>query len=161
MVWRHIANAASVTVFSAVLGAKGDALKGIAVEGLARLGDPAKLPDIQAALAGQHADATILTGAFAAAMLSNVSLDRIAEALAKPKLRDQARGYLVDLVPGRMALFSRYLQDPDPKMRADIADALYLADDPVALSLLQPLLTDKDPDVVKSAERAVARLQQR
>ena len=156
----HIANPASVTVFSAVLGAKGDALKGIAVEGLARLGDPAKLPDIQTALAGQHADATILTGAFAKAMLSNASVDAIAEALPKPKLRDQARGYLVDLVPGRLALFSRYLQDPDPKMRADIADTLYLADDPIALSLLQPLLTDKDPDVVKSAERAVARLRQ-
>jgi HEAT repeat protein len=156
----HIANPASVTVFSTVLGAKGDALKGIAVEGLARLGDPAKLPDIQTALAGQHADATILTGAFAKAMLSNASVDAIAEALPKPKLRDQARGYLVDLVPGRLALFSRYLQDPDPKMRADIADTMYLADDPIALSLLQPLLTDKDPDVVKSAERAVARLRQ-
>jgi HEAT repeat protein len=156
----HIGNPASVTVFSTVLGAKGDALKGIAVEGLARLGDPAKLPDIQTALAGQHADATILTGAFAKAMLSNASVDAIAEALPKPKLRDQARGYLVDLVPGRLALFSRYLQDPDPKMRADIADTLYLADDPIALSLLQPLLTDKDPDVVKSAERAVARLRQ-
>ncbi|HEY2149829.1 MAG TPA: HEAT repeat domain-containing protein [Vicinamibacterales bacterium] len=156
----HIANPASVTVFSTLLGAKGDALKGIAVEGLARLGDPAKLPDIQAALAGKYADATMLTGAFARGMLSNASLDPIAEALAKPKLRDQARGYLVELAPGRLALFARYLQDPDAKMRADVADVLYLADDPVALSLLQPLLNDKDSDVVKAAERAVARLRQ-
>jgi HEAT repeat protein len=141
-----------------LLGAKSDALKGIAVEGIARLGDPAKLPDVEAALVGKYADATMLTGAFARGMLSNASLDPIAEALSKPKLRDQARGYLVELAPGRLALFSRYLQDPDPRMRADVADVLYLADDPVALSLLQPLLDDKDPDVVKSAERAVARL---
>jgi HEAT repeat protein len=91
-------------------------------------------------------------------MLSNAPLTPIAEALTRPKLRDQAYQYLVELAPGRSSLFSQQLQDPDPRVRADAIDILALAGDAAALPLVERLLADRDSQVVKSAERAVARL---
>ncbi len=91
-------------------------------------------------------------------MLSNASIDPIGEALAKPKLRAQAKAYLIEIAPGRAGLFTRHVQDPDPRIRADVADALGLSGDPAALPLLEPLLTDRDADTARAAEQAVARL---
>jgi HEAT repeat protein len=99
-----------------------------------------------------------LAGAFAAAVLGDASVDPIVEALSRPKHRDQVRQYLIEIVPGRVAAFARYAQDPDARMRADAADIFGLAGDPAALPILEPLLKDRDPHVALAAERAVARL---
>ena len=56
---------------------------------------------------GEHSDSVALAGAFAAVMLSNASVDPIGEALTNPRLRAQAKGYLIELAPGRLALLSR------------------------------------------------------
>ena len=82
----------------------------------------------------------------------------IAEALTRPKLRDQAYQYLVELAPRRSSLFTPQLEDPDPRVRADAVDILALAGDAAALPLVERLLADRDSQVVKAAERAVARL---
>ena len=50
------------------------------------------------------------------------------------------------------------LEDPDPRVRADAVDILALAGDAAALPLVERLLADRDSQVVKAAERAVARL---
>ena len=47
-----------------------------------------------------------LRHAFASAMLSGASPGPVAEALTRPKLRDQARQYLVELAPGRSSMFA-------------------------------------------------------
>jgi HEAT repeat protein len=154
----HIANPASAPLFTAQLTAKNPAFRGIAVEGLARLGDVSQLAPIQTALAGERSDSMALTGAFASAMLSGAPPGPIAEALTKPKLRDQARQYLVELAPGRSSMFSQQLQDPDARIRMDVLDALALSGDVAALPLVERAITDRDPQVAKAAERAVARL---
>jgi len=154
----HIAYGASAPLFAAQLTAKSAVLRGIAAEGLARLGDASQLPAIQSALAGERADGLLLTGAFASAMLSNAPITPIAEALSRPKLRDQAYQYLVELAPGRSLLFTQQLQDPDPRLRSDALDVLALAGDAAALPLVERLLTDRDAQVARAAERAVARL---
>ena len=71
----------------------------------------------------------VLAGSFASAMLSDGPLDPIVEALAKSRLRDRARWYLVEIAPGRTQAFARYLQDPDPLVRAELVNALGLSDD--------------------------------
>ena len=154
----HIANRASAPLFSAQLAGKNPALKGLAVEGLARLGDAGKVTEIQTALNGERADTLALAGAFANTMLTNAPIDALGEALTKPKLRAQAKQYLLELAPGRAALFSRHLLDPDARIRGDVVDVLGLAGDPAALGLIEPLLTDRDPEVARAAEHAVARL---
>jgi HEAT repeat protein len=154
----RIAHSASAPLFTAQLAAKSAALRGIAVEGLTRLGDAAQLATIQTAVAADSSDSMALTGAFASAMLSGGPLSPIAEALTRPKLRDQAWQYLVELAPGRSPMFTQQLQDPDPKIRTDVIDALALGGDAAALPLVEGALTDRDPQVAKAAERAAARL---
>jgi HEAT repeat protein len=154
----RIANPASVPLFAAQLAGKSSALRGIAIEGLARVGDPAKLADIQIALASDRSEGVALAGAFASATLAGGSADRVTDALTKSKLRDQARRYLVELAPGRAADFTKPLTDPDAHIRLDVVEALGLGGDPAALPLVEPLTKDRDAQVAKAAERAVARL---
>ena len=156
----RIAHPGSAALFTTALSSRTPSLKGIAIEGLARIGDAQQLPAIESALAGERSEPTLLTGRFAAAMLSNGPIDPIAEALARPKLRDQAKQYLIELAAGRTELFSRLLQDPTSHIRADVVDALALGGDLSAMPVVEPLTSDPDPQVARAAERAVARLRQ-
>jgi len=113
---------------------------------------------VETALGTERNAGAALVKDFAAALLSGAPIEPIVSALTKPRLRDQAKAYLVDLVGPRLSAFSVYAQDPDAAIRRDIADVLGLAEDLAALSLAESLLTDRDQQVAKAAERAVARL---
>ncbi|HZP47261.1 MAG TPA: HEAT repeat domain-containing protein [Vicinamibacterales bacterium] len=117
----RIAHASSAPVFTAALAAGSPAQRVIAIEGLARLGDAAALPAIQAAAGRDRSDAMSLALTFAAAALANGAIDPLVDALGRPKLRDQARGYLVDLAPARRADLDRLPQQPG------VGDVLALA----------------------------------
>ena len=154
----RIAHSSSAPSFVAELTGKNAALKEIAIEGLARLGDRSALAEIQAVLAGERNDSVLLAGSFASVVLSNAPIDPIAEALTLSKRRDQARRYLVELAPGRSAALRRYAQDPEARLRTDVADILGLGGDAAALPVVEPLMNDRDPQVALAARRAVARL---
>src|SRR5262249_20067076 len=95
---------------------------------------------------------------FARVKLSGDPLDQLAEALMLPRLRDQAREYLIEVAPGRAQAFSRYAQDPDAHLRAEVAEILGLGSDAAALQIVEPMTRDRDPQVALAAQRAVARL---
>src|SRR5262245_8884305 len=118
----HIASPSSVPLLTEQLSSKAAALRGIAVEGFARLGDPARLPEIQLALKAERAEGVLLAQAFAATLLTNAPIDPIAEALVRSRQREQAKPYLIEIAPGRAGLFTRQVQDPDPRLRLDIVD---------------------------------------
>ena len=154
----RIAHPASAPIFAAELAGKNAARRGCAIEGLARVGDASRLPDIQTAISAERDDGVALAVAFASTLLDGAPIDRLVEALTKQKLRGQAKKYLIELAPGRAAVFSKHLQDPDPRIRLDVVDAIGLAGDPAGLRFIEPLLQDREPEVVRAAERAVARL---
>jgi HEAT repeat protein len=159
----HIAHVSSVPLLVAQLGSKNATLKGIAVEGLARAGDRRKLTDLQAALATERNPSVQLAGSFASVMLAEAGVEglaRIIEALQNPRLREQARWYLIEMAPGHTQAFTRYLQDPDPLVRTALVDALGLSDDGAAIALVRPMASDKDSQVARAVERALARLNQ-
>jgi HEAT repeat protein len=159
----HIGHASSVPLLVAQLASKNATLKGIAIEGLARAGDRAKLGDIQSAIGADRNSSVQLAGRFASVTLSDDAVGGIApivEALANPTLREHARWYLIEAAPGRSQAFTRYLQDPDPLIRAALVDALGLSDDQAAVALVRPLASDKDVQVARAVERALARLSQ-
>jgi hypothetical protein len=157
----HIAHPTSAPVFAEALAGRNTAQRGIAVEGFARLGDAAKLGEIERVVGAERSESVALAGIFAAATLANGPIARIADALTRTRLRAQALQYLGELAPGRAALFRTHLQDPDPRVRVDLVDLLGLSGDTGALSVVEPLLTDPDPLVARAAERAVARLRAR
>ena len=72
----RIAHAASVPLFVQQLTGKSAALRGIAIEGLARIGDPAQIADVQTAAGADRSDTIALAAAFANARLANGSIDR-------------------------------------------------------------------------------------
>ena len=157
----HIAHPTSVPLFTAQLQSKTAAFRGIAIEGLARAGDTAQLAAIQAMIDKEREATVTLAGAFAAVMLGNAPTDRVADYLGRPKVREQARRYLLEIAPGRVTTFGHQLLDGDPQIRLDVVDALGQAGDPAAIPVLEPLTRDKDPQVARAAERAVARLRAR
>jgi HEAT repeat protein len=154
----HIGHPSSAPLMASQLTARNPAMKGIAIEGLARIGDKARWPEVEAALNAERVESVLVAGSFAAAALSGASIDAIGDVLSRPRLHDQARQYLIELGFGRANAFARYVQDPDARVRVDVADILGLARDPAALAILEPLTRDNDPQVVRAANRAVARL---
>jgi HEAT repeat protein len=154
----HIAHPSSATLLTTTLSARSTSLRTIAIEGLARLGDASKLPAIQAAVDVDRNDAVTLAGAYASAKLANQPIVSIADALTRERLRAQARGYLLELLPGRVASITRHAQDPDARLRLEIVELLGVSGDPAALPLAESALKDRDPQVARAAERAVARL---
>ena len=154
----HIAHSTSVPLFAAQLAGKTPSLRGIAMEGLARVGDASQLGAIQSVVDKERNQSVTLAGAFALVMLGNAPTDRVGDWLSKPNLREQAKQYLIELAPGRTTMFAHQLLDSDPQIRLDIVDVLGLAGDPAAIAAVEPLMTDRDPQVARAAERAVARL---
>jgi HEAT repeat protein len=156
----HIAHPGSAPLFVATLGSPSPALRTIAVEALARVGDRARLVDIQKALASERHEGVLLASTFATVLLSGAPLDELAEGLIRTRLRDQSRRYLVDAAPGRTHVFARFTNDPEAMMRAEVAEILGLSGDRAALPLLAPLCRDQDPRVSAAAERAIGRLRE-
>jgi hypothetical protein len=100
----------------------------------------------------------VLAGQFAEVRLSDGSLSPIIEALAKPKLHDQASGYLTALSDAGPMLFIRPLQDQNPRVRTEVVNALSLSYNPSVIPLLTPLAADPDADVASAVDRGLARL---
>jgi HEAT repeat protein len=154
----RIAHPISAPLLTAQLSGKSSPRRGIAIEGLGRMGDASKLREIQQALDADRSDGVTLAGVYALALLANAPIDRLADALTRPRMHDQARQYLVELVAGRTQAVASHLQDPDPRLRLDVVEVLGLSGDPAALPLVEPLLKDRDPQVARAAVRAVAML---
>jgi HEAT repeat protein len=155
----RIAHPDSTPLLLSQLASRSPALKAAAMEGLARSGDPSQMPPIDAALAGEHNDRVIFAGTFASAMLSGGSIERLTDSLLSPRDRDVAKRYLADVARGRADRLRRYAQDPDPGVRADIADVLGFSNDPAAQPIVASLIKDQDKQVALAAERAALRLQ--
>jgi HEAT repeat protein len=155
----HIAHPASAALLVSQLSGKSSMLRAIAIEGLARIGDPARLIEIKGAADADRSDPVMLATVFAAAVLENGSVERIVDAVTKPRFRDRARQYLADIAMRRPpSVFGRHLVDPDERIRVEIVDALGLGGDPAALPLIEPLQQDRDPQVARAAARAAGRL---
>jgi HEAT repeat protein len=153
----RIGHPGSIPLFVSQLAAKAAAMRAIAIEGLARAGDSSQMTAIEA-LKGERNDAVIFAGAFAAAMLANGPVERIADALSRPASRMRAKQYLTEIAQVRVDRISRYAQDPNPTIRADIADIVGFSEDAAGLPIVEGLAGDQDEQVALAAKRAIARL---
>jgi HEAT repeat protein len=152
----RIAHPSSAAVILPRLMSPNVAIKMLAIEGIGRIGDKAHLSAIQNALQNERNDDVLLASSFAATLLGHRAVDPIVDALRRPKTRERARLYLAELAIGGRQDLTAWLKDPDPKLRADVTDAVALSRDPAALPLVRSLVTDSDPQVARSAARAVA-----
>jgi HEAT repeat protein len=154
----HIAHPASLTQFVAQLNGKDQSMKMLAIEGLARIGDPARSDTIQLALTDEKSEEILLAGHFANVRLANGPAEAIVQALSRNKLRNQAFGYVTELAIVQPSALTRYLPDPDTRIRLDLLDAMGQSTDPKVLPALEPFMRDKDANVARVAARAAARV---
>ena len=68
----------------------------------------------------------------------------------------QSRGYVEELGSRSLPEALDYLREPSPRIRSGLCDALANAGVAKALSAIEPLIKDRDPEVARSAARAVA-----
>jgi HEAT repeat protein len=156
----RIAHPSSVPLFKSQLTSPEAGLRAISVAGLARVGgDLHLLMEIIDTLGFERSDDVLLSMNFAWVMVENMTIDPLGEALLTLNGHDIALAYLVEIASMRSAKFFAYALDPDPRVRADVADILGVTRDPRGLPLVQPMLKDKNPVVVQAAERAIARMQ--
>jgi HEAT repeat protein len=155
----RIAHPSSTPLFKSLLKSPEVGLRAIAVAGLGRSGDRRVLADIADALGFERSDEVDLSVTFAWILLEGTTIDPLGEGLLRPLEHDIALAYLVEIASTRPAKFFSYALDPDPRLRGDVADILGITRDPRGLPLVQPMLKDRNPDVVQAAERAIARMQ--
>lgn len=154
----RIGHGAAAALFRTELTAGNRTTKISAIEGLARAGDRSAVAAIRSAVARDLNDAVVLAERFAFVLLDNAPLDALFVALGKSGTHDQAFRYLMELAPGRLSSFGVQAKDGDAKRRADVALILAVSGDAAALPIVEPMTHDADPNVVRAADRAVARL---
>ena len=132
----------------------------MAVEGLARVSDPSVIDGFKKDFQREKNSEVSLAYNFAITLLGDRAfLDSIVLALPASGGRSaRARGYIMELGPSIGVNLYPYLTDPDPKVRAALADVLAELGDPAAVEWLTPLLADTDSDVADHVNRAIQRL---
>jgi HEAT repeat protein len=132
----------------------------LAVEGLARVSDPAVLPRFKKDFQREGNTDVRLAYNFAIALLGDRAfLDSIVLALSATGSRgERVRAYLIELGPEIAGDLYPYLGDQDAGVRAALADVLGELGDPASIERLTPLLNDPNSDVADAANRAIQRL---
>lgn len=131
----------------------------LAVEGLGRVADPGLLVAFKKDYQRERNDDMRLAYSFAITMLGDRAfLDTVVLGLPSRSHGSRCRQYLLEMGSSVLPDLYPYLNDPDPGVRAALADHLALLDDVDAIPRLQPLLNDPSPNVVDRANRAIERL---
>ena len=132
-----------------------------AVEGLGRLGDTGLASGLVKDFLREPDPTVQLAYCFALVELGRLEfIDRVALDLGNRKRHEQAYEYAVELGSGVLGELVRYLSDPVPAVRIEMARVLMEIGDPAAIPHLEPLLGDPNSKVADSANRAIARLKQ-
>jgi len=158
----RIAHPASLGLFRAHLSDKDEVLRRSAVEGIARVGDRAALPDMQAALAAERNVGVILALTYAVQRLGGESMvDRIVAALSQERLRDQAQGYLVELGAPIAPAVAAHLAAGTGEGRVRVAETLGLIGTEAQIPALQAAAAGRDSKVQVAAAWAIEAIRSR
>jgi len=156
----RIAHPSSLELFKSQLTSPEAGLRAIAIAGLGRSGvDRRTMIEVIDTLGFERSDDVLVALDFAWIMVENSTIDPLGEGLLQVSRHDVALAYLIEIASLRSSKFFAYALDPDPRLRADVANILGVTRDPRGLPLVQPMLKDKNPVVVQAAERAIARMQ--
>ena len=96
--------------------------------------------------------------AFALQKLGRNYTARLIDLMADEKVVPQVQDYLVELGPLIVGVAAPRLQDPDPIVRAAVADVLGVVADASSVPALEAAAKGTDPTAAQAAKRAVARL---
>lgn len=157
---------ASVPLFTERLKDKDPYIRRAATEGLGRAGaaaplDAAVIDVLEQNVATDEAAMVRLATAFALQKLGHNYAARVVDLMNSSKVIAQGQEYLVELGPAFVPTVVPRLQDPEPELRAALADVLGVIGDGSTLPALEAAAKDADGTVAVAAKRAIARLTQR
>ena len=102
-----------------------------------------------------------LASTFALQKLGRNYTARLIDLMNNDKVVQQAQAYLVELGPSIVSVAAPRLQEPDPMVRAALADVLGAIGDPSALPALEAAAKGSDANAAQAAKRAIARIRAR
>jgi HEAT repeat protein len=157
----RIGHSSSAPLFKARLVDKDQYLRRAAAEGLGRAGDASEISALEIG-AGNDPSAMVRAAmAFALQKLGRNYLTRLVDFMSTAKMVPQIEGYLLELGPAVARELLPRLQEPDPAIRARVADVLGALGDQSALPALQTAAQDRDRDAADAAKRAIERIKGR
>ncbi len=156
----RVGHAGSLKTFTARLKDRDPELRRYAAEGLGRAGDKTATASLELTIGAERDQRVALAMAFALQRLGRPYVDRLVNALTRADRRtaDQIAAYLIELGPTVAASVVSYLQGPEPRIRALVAETMGMIGSPQIASALEALRRDPSPDVAAAAERALERL---
>jgi HEAT repeat protein len=154
-----IAHASSMPLFGELLGRGEPAIRLLAIEGIGRSGDRSQLAGMERIAGSDKSETVRLGAAYASQKLGSPSRpDQLIAALGNPVLRGLAQMYLIDVSTAASSALVESLRDPNPVMRAMVADILGFSSDDDVVPALEAARKDADAGASRAAERALARI---
>jgi HEAT repeat protein len=149
----------SVEIFKRSLESTDAEMRRLAVEGLARAGSAADLPDLERVGQSERSNAVLLALHYASLKLgAPVKPDQLIASLQDSSLRPRVLQYLLDLSSSMAPALAESLQNPDAETRMFVADVLGFSHDASIIPVLQAASKDADPDAARAAQRAIDRI---
>lgn len=157
----QIGHESSAPIFRARLTDRDQFIRRAAIEGLGRAGTADDIPSIEGVFVKDSSDLVRAAAAFALQKLGRDAVPQLAAALASDRLAPQIAGYFIELGPATAAALSAHLQDLDDAVRGNVALVLGAIGGDAEISAIEPLLQDKNRDVVRAAQSAIERIRMR
>ena len=157
----RIAHASSVPVFRGRLSDRDPYIRRAAIEGLARTGATEDIAAIDALFAKDGSDIVRTAAAFALQKLGRNAVPQLAAALASDRLAPQIAEYFIELGPATAPALAAHVKDVNEAVRGNVALVLGAIGSEAEIRAIEPLLQDKNRDVVRAAQSAIERIRMR
>jgi HEAT repeat protein len=155
----RIAHSSSAPVFAARLHSKDARQRRAAVEGIARIGDKEAVARFVFDVNQDESDGVRAAMTYALHRHGYVNYAaRMLDFLYYDEPARQVQGYIMELGPAIVPAASPRLKDPDPGVRARLAEVLGAVGDQSTIAILEPLKHDSEREVVSAATHAIERI---
>jgi HEAT repeat protein len=154
----RIGHGSSVPAFRARLSDRDPYIRRAAIEGLARAGATEDIAAIETLFAKDGSDMVRTAAAFGLQKLGRNAVPQLAAALASDRLAPQIAGYFIELGPSTAPALSAHVKDPNDAVRGNVALVLGAIGSDAEIRAIEPLLQDKNRDVVRAAQSAIERI---
>lgn len=157
----RIGHASSVPAFKARLSDRDQYVRRAAVEGLGRAGATDEIPTLQTLVVKDGSEMVRAAAAFALQKLGQDAVPHLAAALASDRMAPQIAGYFIELGPSTAPALGAHLKDLNDAVRGNVALVLGAIGGDAEIATIEPLLQDKNRDVVRAAQSAIERIKMR
>jgi HEAT repeat protein len=154
----RIGHPSSVPLFTSRLTDRDEYFRRSAAEGLGRAGAVTEIPVLESLVARDGSEMVRAAAAFALQKLGYDAMPALARMLASDRLAPQIAGYVIELGPAVAPSLGVHLKDPNAAVRGNVSLVLGAIGGDAEIRAIEPLLQDRNRDVVRAAQSAIERI---